>query len=73
MRNIGAITMLPESTKDLTICEKIQVQYLKDECYRYIGIAKENISICDEIQDQIGTKEWCYLEVAKAKEDTTPR
>jgi len=53
---------------DQSICEKMQDQAEKDDCYWNIAEAKGDLSICDKIQFEY-YKLLCYRKIAVAKKD----
>jgi len=54
--------------KEISICDKITIQYSKDYCYSKIGAAKQDLSICSSIRKEF-EKDFCYSDIAIAKQD----
>ena len=53
---------------DETICEKKEVEYLKDRCYQHVAAELQDDSLCEKIIND-KTVKWCYSYVAMAARD----
>ena len=54
---------------DASICDKIENLFLKNKCYLDVGIAKQNYSICDQIQEKGSSKDFCYYKIGVAEQN----
>ncbi|GBD34331.1 hypothetical protein HRbin35_00041 [bacterium HR35] len=59
---------LAKSKQNLSICDKIQREWIKNICYLDVAEEKQDLSICDRIQDKT-KKDYCYLKIAEMKRD----
>jgi hypothetical protein len=63
---------LASETKNFSLCEKIDESaggvYGKEECSAFVAEAQKDASICEQIITE-GTRQWCYMLVARATED----